>query len=161
MDEFQAEGRGADSDRTVIGSDIRAASWRTKDGFAAYVARLVAEREEDTLRPEGFVPCTTLWWVEGDTFIGRLAIRHRLTPFLIDTGGHIGYDVRASRRRQGHATAMLAAGLPIARKLGIDRALLTCDEDNIGSRAVIEGAGGLYEDSRQGKRRYWVPTSAA
>jgi len=23
---------------------------------------------------------------------------------------------------------------------------------------VIEGAGGEYEDSRAGKRRYWVPT---
>ena len=36
--------------------------------------------------------------------------------------------------------------------------LVTCDEDNSASRAVIEGAGGVYEDSRVGKRRYWVPT---
>jgi predicted acetyltransferase len=36
------------------------------------------------------------------------------------------------------------------------RVLLTCDEDNAGSRATIEGAGGTYEDSRAGKRRYWI-----
>jgi predicted acetyltransferase len=37
--------------------------------------------------------------------------------------------------------------------------LVTCDEDNVGSRRTIEGNGGRYEDSRQGKRRYWI-TSA-
>jgi predicted acetyltransferase len=34
--------------------------------------------------------------------------------------------------------------------------LLTCDEDNAGSRATIEKNGGVYEDSRNGKRRYWI-----
>jgi hypothetical protein len=41
-----------------------------------------------------FVPMTTLWWVDGERFLGRLAIRHRLTPALEKAGGHIGYDVR-------------------------------------------------------------------
>ena len=36
--------------------------------------------------------------------------------------------------------------------------LLTCLEDNLGSRAVIEGNGGRYEDTRAGVRRYWIPT---
>ena len=43
--------------------------------------------------------------------------------------------------------------------LGLDRVLLTCDEDNPGSRMVIEKAGGVLEDVRVGKRRYWVPTA--
>jgi predicted acetyltransferase len=54
---------------------------------------------------------------------------------------------------------MLAAALPVARSLGIDPALLTCDADNIASRKVIEANGGMLEDSRHGKLRYWVPTS--
>ena len=33
---------------------------------------------------------------------------------LLRRGGHIGYDVRPSARRRGHATAMLAAALPLA-----------------------------------------------
>jgi len=37
--------------------------------------------------------------------------------------------------------------------------LVTCDEDNVGSARTIEANGGVYEDSRQGKRRYWIPTS--
>ena len=42
--------------------------------------------------------------------------------------------------------------------LGVDRVLVTCDEDNAGSRATIEKNGGIYEDSRNGKRRYWIST---
>jgi predicted acetyltransferase len=51
-------------------------------------------------------------------------------------------QVWASRRR-GHATAMLRQALPIARGLGIDRALVTCDVDNVASRKVIERNGGV------------------
>ncbi|NRQ38991.1 GNAT family N-acetyltransferase, partial [Nonomuraea sp. NN258] len=99
--------------------------------FARYVAGLLAERFEHTPRPAGFVPATTLWWIDGTEFLGRLAIRHRLTPALEEAGGHIGYDVRPSARRRGHATAMLRAALPVAYRLGIDPALLTCDPSNV------------------------------
>jgi predicted acetyltransferase len=95
----------------------------------------------------------------GTEYFGRLAIRHRLTPLLLEAGGHIGYDVRPSARRQGHATAMLRAALPIAHSLGIDPALITCDDDNVASRRVIEVNGGVYEDQRGVKLRFWVPTS--
>jgi predicted acetyltransferase len=54
---------------------------------------------------------------------------------------------------------MLQQSLPWARELGIDPALVTCDDDNIGSIRVIENAGGELEDVRGAKRRYWVPTS--
>jgi predicted acetyltransferase len=54
---------------------------------------------------------------------------------------------------------MLAAALPEARALAIDPALLTCDESNTGSRRIIETNGGELEDNRDGRLRYWVPTS--
>ena len=37
-------------------------------------------------------------------------------------------------------------------------ALLTCDVDNEASRRVILSAGGVLEDQRDGKLRFWVPT---
>ncbi|MFD8702811.1 GNAT family N-acetyltransferase [Kitasatospora sp. NPDC059648] len=91
--------------------------------------------------------------------MGRLAIRHRLTPKLERVGGHIGYDVRPGARRRGHATAMLAAALPVAAALGVSKALLTCDETNTASRRVIEAHGGLLVAADGRKLRYLVPTA--
>lgn len=128
-------------------------------GFAEYVQATLAEREDRSARSNGWVPQTVLWFVEGDHFIGRLSIRHRLNPWLEAYGGHIGYEVRPTERRKGHATEMLRRSLPRAHALGIDPALLTCDHDNVASRRVIETNGGHYEDRRGVKLRFWVPTS--
>lgn len=157
MEEFAVE--GVRDSQTAGWIAHWGAGWDTAPGFAAFVAALHADVREETLRPAGHVPATTLWWVEGSTYLGRLAIRHRLTDFLLEVGGHVGYDVRPSRRRQGHATAMLRAALPVAHALGVDPALLTCDHDNLASARVIESAGGVLEDRRGSKLRYWVPTT--
>jgi predicted acetyltransferase len=160
MEEFATEGRVGDG--SMVGRDLAewCERWASEEGFAAHVAALVRDREEDAPRTPGWVPCTTLWWVDGPHYLGRIGIRHRLTPSLREVGGHIGYDIRRSARRQGHATAMLAAALPVAAGLGIDPVLVTCDADNVGSRKVIEANGGVLEDQRGVKLRYWVPTGS-
>ena len=137
----------------------------TAEGCGAVVAHLLAQRDPATELPEGKVHCTYLWILDtgdgADEFVGFLALRHSLTPWLLEEGGHIGYAVRPSRRREGHATRALTLALGQAAALGLERVLLTVEEDNAGSRGVIEHAGGVYEDSRRGKRRYWIPTSRA
>jgi predicted acetyltransferase len=161
MTEFQAEGRGGPGDNSMIGGEIRlyGGQWAEPGVFGEYVSWLCGQSLEESPRPDGVVPSTTLWWVSGDEYLGRIAIRHRLTPRLRESGGHIGYDVRPSARRRGHATAILDAALPLAHGLGIDPALLTCDTDNIGSRKVIEANGGSLAGSNAGMLRYWVPTT--
>jgi predicted acetyltransferase len=123
--------------------------------LAREVDRLLAEADPTTELPAGWVPCTYLWMVEDDEFVGYVAVRHRLTDWLLEEGGHIGYAVRPTRRRQGHATRALRLALAEARALGIDRALVTCDHDNLPSRLTIEHVGGVFEDQRGVKRRYW------
>jgi predicted acetyltransferase len=96
--------------------------------------------------------------------VGRVSIRHNIEPdFLRDFGGHIGYCVRPAFRRQGYASAILRAALARTRELGIDQALVTCDDSNVGSAATIESCGGVLEKVTDFKgtpwRRYWVPTS--
>ncbi|WP_433161252.1 GNAT family N-acetyltransferase [Kribbella sp. CA-247076] len=127
-------------------------------GFARLVEALEADARPESVMPPDIVHQTMLWYVDGAEWLGRVAIRHRLTPALTELGGHIGYVVRPSARGQGHATRMLAESLPVAAGLGIDPALVTCDTDNVGSRKVIEAAGGELEDERHGKLRFWVPT---
>jgi len=163
MAEFQAEGRGGANDDTMLGTAIRecAAGWGTPAGFEAFVRWLRDQALENAPRPEGHVPSTTLWWVDGAEYFGRLAIRHRLTARLLEKGGHIGYDVRPSARRKGHATAMLRAALPLAYDLGIEKALVTCNVDNVASARVIEANGGVREDRRGNKFRYWIATRRA
>ena len=160
MAEFRAEGRGAQDDESMVGWEIRtfAATWDSGPGFDSFVAALLAQGDEQAARPADLVTCTTWWYVEGTDYLGRIALRHRLNAHLLEVGGHIGYDVRPSARRQGHATAMLADVLPVAGRLGIGSALVTCESTNTASRRVIETNGGVLEDERQGKLRYWVPT---
>jgi RimJ/RimL family protein N-acetyltransferase len=163
--EYHAEGRHL---------ELPADRLAEPDEFARYVAALRAGVERPgepdfylaDLRgeappvpyPDGYVPQSLYWWVAGDEYLGRLAIRHRLTPHLLEEGGNIGFEVRPSARRRGHATAMLAQGLGLAAELGIDLALLDCDEDNPASRQVIEKNGGRVERRGAGSLYFLVPT---
>ncbi|MFS0853152.1 GNAT family N-acetyltransferase [Microbacterium sp. 179-I 3D4 NHS] len=124
-----------------------------------------AERLADTslAPPEDRVHNDLYWVVDGDEVVGFLSFRHTLNDWLREAGGHIGYSVRASRRRQGIASAALRLGLERARQIGLDRVLVTCDVDNEGSYRTIEGAGGVLQDvsdqSARGQgmlRRYWI-----
>ena len=124
-----------------------------------WVQRLLAETRPAAPHDLGDPVATThLWWVEGDTYLGRLAIRHALPPPPLWIGGHVGYWVCPDHRRRGHATAMLAAALPVAAQLGLDCVLVTCAAANAGSRRAIEANGGLFDGELDGQRRYWIPT---
>jgi predicted acetyltransferase len=91
------------------------------------------------------VPSTMLWWVEGGAFLGSVSVRHDLNPTLEILGGHVGYAVRPSARGQGHATAILAAGLDWVRtNLPLRRVLLTINTANLPSIRVAEKNGGVH-----------------
>ncbi|GGK12494.1 GNAT family N-acetyltransferase [Deinococcus malanensis] len=112
--------------------------------------------------PEGFVHSEARWLVEGQTYLGRVSLRHTLNERLRELGGHIGYKIWPSAWRQGHGTLILGLTLNRARELGLDRVLVTCDVDNHGSRGVIEANGGELEGGFQLDtyekpiRRYWI-----
>jgi predicted acetyltransferase len=121
--------------------------------FGGYLHRVLADE-----RGWG-VPVTTLWYIDGATYLGTVVVRHRLTPELTRRGGHIGYHVAPRHRRRGHATAMLAAALDYyAGTLGLARVLVTCAQPNAASRRVIETNGGILENTLNGECRYWVDT---
>lgn len=128
----------------------------SEEALGREVERLLAEADPATVLQDGWVHCSYFWIVDSDEFVGYLAIRHRLNDFLLEQGGHIGYGVRPSRRREGHATRALGLALHEARGLGLDRVLVTCDFDNTPSRLTIERNGGTFEDRRKDRLRYWI-----
>jgi predicted acetyltransferase len=131
----------------------------TEAGCRIFVAELLRYADREQALPEDRVHCDYLWITDGpDTVVGFLALRHELNAWLLEEGGHIGYSIRPSRRREGHATRALALALRRAAELGIEQALVTCDEGNEPSARTIERNGGAYEDTRNGKRRYWIDT---
>ncbi|THF70947.1 GNAT family N-acetyltransferase [Deinococcus sp. Arct2-2] len=112
--------------------------------------------------PEGFVYSESRWLVDGNDYLGRISIRYSLNERLREFGGHIGYEIRPSARRQGNGTLALKLALERTRELGIKRVLVTCDADNLGSRRVIEANKGELEGEFQLEcydrpiRRYWI-----
>lgn len=115
-------------------------------------------------RPQDRVAATFLIAEAQGRMIGRVSIRHDLNDPLRQFGGHIGYGVRPAFRRRGYATEILRQSLSIASALGLQRVLLTCRTDNVGSAKVIESCGAVLEnilpgnDGTPGTRRYWVET---
>ena len=129
------------------------------EDFTGYLGAIEAGR---TFRQGEIVPETELWGFVDGEFAGRLSIRHELTDNLREVGGNIGYDTVPRFRGRGVATRMLAAARPVARAIGLEKALLTCTEDNAASARVIEKNGGVLTDRRaiMGgrllKRYYWI-----
>ena len=107
--------------------------------------------------PEGWVPAVQLVaFAKDGQAVGFLNLRLRLSDYLLEEGGHIGYSIRPSERGKGYAKEALRQGLQVAKEKNIKRALVTCSTENPASRAVILANGGQFEDVRNGTERYWI-----
>lgn len=132
------------------------------DTFEEWLRETRAHTSPETC-PEGRVPSDCYLAVRtGDhRLVGMIDLRHHIDhPVLGTWGGHIGYSVHPEERRKGYATRMLQMDLENARRLGLARVLVTCDEDNIASEKTIRKNGGVYEnmvpvDERMVKR-FWI-----
>ncbi|MFJ4045672.1 GNAT family N-acetyltransferase [Microbacterium sp. NPDC089987] len=129
----------------------------------AFIAKAERYADPKATLPDGHVACDYFWITDDGEVVGFIAFRRELNDWLRSYGGHVGYSVRPSRRRQGIARRALDLVLDRARAQGYDRVMLTCDDTNIGSYRTIEGAGGELEAVVDGSaadmermRQYWI-----
>lgn len=134
---------------------------RDGQSFEDFVKQLNDEAKGINLA-EGKVPATMFWLIDNNEVIGRVQIRHELNEYLSKLGGHIGYYIRPSKRHQGYGKKILELALIEAKKIGLEKVLVTCDEDNIVSQKIIEQNGGVLENAIQAREnepkteRYWI-----
>ena len=156
FEEMLAEYRVAGETDVYKGDQVIA--WQ---GYAAFHDLLSRMKEGGYPTPD-IVPMDS-YFIEGDgRILGEIYIRHRLSPRLEKIGGHAGYKVRPAERNKGIATAALRLALRRLNQMGVERALITCNDMNAASARVIEKCGGVRiedaETERGIERRYWVPT---
>jgi predicted acetyltransferase len=146
-------------DKKIIAAGGGTDLFHSLKDFHVYQRKMFNRRKGVNLK-KGRVPSTLYWGIVGNKFVGRLDLRHRLNKNLALMGGHIGYAVVPSERKKGYGTEMLRLGLKKAKKLDIKKALVTCDETNIGSKKIIEKNGGIFASKikEEGvyKLRYWI-----
>lgn len=147
-----------DQERNHTNRSPRAIFKNDYHDFDYYLAHL-----EHKTATENRVPDSVFFLLdeERDRLLGAVNIRHYLNEGLLRNGGHIGDGVRPSERRKGYATAMIRLALDECRKLGLDRVLIVCDKDNIGSAKSIVNNGGVLENEIVGEdgaveQRYWI-----
>src|SRR4051794_38919600 len=87
--------------------------------FSAWVERLQQQSDRSVDVGEGRVHATHWWIVEGDSYLGAIDLRHYLNAFLLDVGGHIGYNIPPPSRRRGLATMGPRAGFLRGPAVGV------------------------------------------
>src|SRR5581483_11425562 len=68
------------------------------NNFSFYIKKL-SDASQGKGLPDGFVAHTVYWLIDKGEFVGRVDIRHVLNEHLLREGGHIGYDIRPSKRK--------------------------------------------------------------
>ena len=96
---------------------------------------------------------------------GEFQLRTEFPEKVMLDIGSIGYAVRVSEQGKGYGKAILRLGLELAKQHGMEKVLLTINEENKASIHVCEKLGGIWKDTidayndAEGQhllRRYWI-----
>ena len=122
-------------------------------------------------RDRNMIPGTVLGRMPSETFfliresdnklLGIINIRLMLNEYLLNYGGHIGYGIRPTERRKGYNSYQLYLAMKYCLEKGLDKVLITCDKENLGSAKTIINSGGILENEvleENGSmlQRYWI-----
>ena len=98
-----------------------------------------------------------------EKIVGMINLRWNLNEWMMCFGGHIGYGIRPTERRKGYNKINLYLCLLKAKEFGINKVLLTANDDNLGSINTIKALGGVLENKIESYKenedilgRYWI-----
>jgi len=117
-----------------------------ESSYEKWIEKIIADIDIANIE-SGRVPSFSYFYVrENDNkIIGMINIRLALNDFLRNEGGHIGYCIRPTERRQHYATNMLNEALVFCKTIGLNNIIVTCDKSNIASASVIKNCGGILD----------------
>ena len=94
------------------------------------------------------VYCYTHYLIENENIIGigSLRLNPQNNPELGIFGGHIGYGIIPSKRKQGYGSMFLHLLIKKAVYFGLKGIMVTCEEYNLGSTSIIENNFGVFKD---------------
>jgi len=133
-------------------SPWRLFSW---NNFKEFLENIINDIDNSVL----WVNAHLFFLVENNVILWAIQIRHHINhPNLIEKWWHIWYWIAPQYRRKWYATKMLKLWLIEAKKLWLDKVLITCDINNIGSKKVIEKNWWVFErlTSDWKMNRFWV-----
>jgi predicted acetyltransferase len=105
---------------------------------------------------EGGVKQSTFWlYIDGKP-VGIGKLRHCLVDHLYKVGGHVGYSIRPSERGKGYGNLMLELLIGEAKKINIDRLLLTIKNQNVKSIKVALKNNGIIENITEERHYIWI-----
>ena len=102
------------------------------------------------------VPQIIYWLYIDEVPVGKGKLRTRLTDSLKIDGGHCGYSICPQYRNKGYGKLLLKLMTKEAAKLGIDRILLTINNDNMASIKVAINSGGTIEKVVDNRHYIWI-----
>ena len=124
--------------------------------------RWIEEDSAPETCPPGTVPQQLYFLMDDrERILGAVTLRPKLNDALLLSGGNMGLGIRPTERRKGYATRMIALAVKLLTEQGLNRVLITCDRDNVGSAGAIRSNGGVIENEIVGEngnivQRYWI-----
>jgi len=129
--------------------------WDNYDDFLQIIQR--AQKGEI----KNNTPSSLFFLLDENNILGAIDIRHSIDhPNLRDFWWHIWYGIRPWERRKWYATEILRLWLQEAKKLWINKVLISCHPENIASEKVILNNGWVHESTVESKgriyKRHWI-----
>ena len=133
------------------GSDINGSGSLDKiyDGYTFEQAldRCLKMEDEEYAKSVGRCQGKTFLLIrESDNkIVGTINVRWNLSEEMLQFGGHIGYGIIPTERRKGYNKINLYLGMIEAKKVGLEKVMLDCDVNNLGSDKTLKALGGKLE----------------